>query len=109
MREVQINLGDLAQRLNDVITRVTRHGERIVLVSGGQAAAAVIGLEDLHQLQGTQASSETNRYASALAAADRVREKIQQWQTSHGIDFGNSVETLHILREEHDARYDDLR
>ncbi len=109
MREVQIGLGELCQQLSDVVTRVTRGHERVVLMSGGQPTAAVIGVEDLRRLQAANDNSTASRLAPLLIVADRVREQIQQWQISHHIQYPDSVETLRELREARDAGFDDLR
>ncbi len=108
MREVQMSIGELYTHLSDIVTRVTHNDERVILLTDGQPAAAVIGIEDLRRLQAANGNATADRYEVSLAAADRIREQIQQWQTQRGIQPADSVETLHELREAYDARHDRL-
>jgi len=103
-REIQVSMTDLRKSLGDLASRAASGGERIVLVSRGKVKAAIVGVEDLRRLKqwSTGQGAQRDAYTHALAAADRLRERIQRWQEAHGIEPEDAAETLRRLREEHD-------
>jgi prevent-host-death family protein len=111
MGQIQVNMTELRQRLGSLVNRAAYGGERIILVSHGQAKAAIIGIEDLRRLEQSSAglTGQRDSYTNALATADLLRERIRRWQEAHGIEPGDTVETLRQLREEHDDELAGLR
>lgn len=111
MAEVNVSLTDLRQNLASLINRAAFGGERIILVSHGEPKAAIIGIEDLRRLE--QLASEQPpalfQYASQLAAADIIRERIALWEEARGSAAEDSTETLRMLRERDDDESADLR
>jgi len=111
MREIQVSMTELRQRLGTLVNRAAYGGERIVLVSRGEPRAAIVGIEDLRRLKQLSISmtAESERYTDALTTADLLRGRIRRWQKAHGIEPENSVETLRRLREERDDELDNVR
>lgn len=111
MGEIQVSMTALRQSLGDLVNRAAYGGERIVLVSRGEARAAIIGIDELRRLEqlnpGEAAHQE--QYTRTLATARHLREQIQRWQEAHGIEPEDSVEDLHQLREERDDRLAGVR
>lgn len=111
MSEIKVSMTALRRNLGDLVNRAAYAGERIVLVSRGEPRAAIIGIADLRRLERLSAGQTTQheQYTRALATAKRLRERIQRWQETHGIEPGDSVEDLHQLREERDDQLAGLR
>jgi len=95
----------LRQDLGSLVNRAAYGGDRIVLVSHGEAKAAIVGVADLEQLKklSDEAMAERDRYTRSLARVTAVREKIRCWQEEQGTEPEDSVETLRRLREERDS------
>src|ERR687885_387715 len=104
MSETFVTMATFQQDLANLINRVAAGGERIVVVDDGHAKAAVIGIEELRWLEQRVAAArpEDDQYTYALAAADRLRDEVAQWQATHNIGTERVVETLRQLREGRD-------
>ena len=111
MAETRVSLTDLRQNLAELVNRAAYGRERIVLVSHGEPKAVIIGVEELRSLEQRSAEfgAQGDPYARALEAADLVREQARRWQAEHGIVAEDAVETLGLLREEHDNDLGGLR
>jgi prevent-host-death family protein len=111
MGEIRVSMTELRQDLCDLVNRAAYRGEQIILVSHGQAKAAIIGVDDLTRLQslGRQITGWEDNYREALARADQVGEQICRWRQAQGIQPGDSTELLRELREERDDEILGLR
>ncbi len=111
MGEIRVSMTELRQDLGDLVNRAAYRGEQIVLVSHGQAKAAIIGVDDFARLKnlGGLITDREDNYREALARADQVGEQICRWRQEQGIQPRNSTEILRELREERDDELLGLR
>ena len=107
MAEIQVTMSKLRQNLGSIVNQAAYGGERIILMAHGQPKAAIIGIEDLQQLQQLNhvLGQQQEHQGAALAATAQLRERIREWQETYQIKPESSLETLDRLRTEHD---DDL-
>lgn len=99
-----ISLTELKRRLGEYVKRAAYGGERIILVSHGQEAAALISMTDLRLLEQQGIQDVENEYAQQqerlLKEARRLREEIAA--------EGYQVSTADLLDEVREERTNDL-
>jgi prevent-host-death family protein len=99
MENSTVGIAQAKRELSALVRRVSRSGQRILLMSHGKPQAALVSIEDLERLQRTPGSD----WQAALAEADAVREMIRARRG--GMPLPTSAEEISDLREE---RTDDL-
>ncbi len=92
---IRIGIARAKNGLSALVNRVAFGGERVLLESRGKPKAALVSLQDLHQLERVAMEIPTrSQRLLALAEADRVRVALQ------GRRLIDSTKQLHRLREE---------
>ncbi len=110
MDELQITMVDLHKDLDTLIERAAQGDERVVLLKDGKPAVVIIGVDAWQRLEAqTRLRPPSAQWDRALAQADALRQRIEQWRHAQGIVVEDTVACLHQIREEHDASITGLR
>ena len=95
-------------KISELVSRVAKRGERIVLTSRGQPKAALVSIEDLERLQ----ASDTNKkrdLQSFLRDLDRASDVRNQIYREHGGTLKDSADMIREMRDERDEQILGLR
>ena len=96
------------ERISELVSRVVKKGERIVLTSRGKPKAALVSIEDLERLQ----AADTNRkrdLESFLRDIDRASEVRDRICKERGGVLQNSSDLIREIRDERDEQILGLR
>jgi len=91
-------------KISELVSRVAKRGDRIVLTSRGKPKAALVSIEDLERLQ----ASDTNRkrdlqsFFRDIDRASEVKDRIRREQG--GIFLQNSADLIREMRDERDEQ-----
>ncbi len=99
MENSTVGIAQAKRDLSALVKRVSRSGQRVLLVSHGKPQAALVSIEDLERLQRIPGFD----WQAALAEADAVREMIRVRRG--GLPLSAAADEINDLREE---RTDDL-
>ena len=103
----ETSISELKRDLSTIINRASYGKERIIIVSRGRAKAAIIGMEDLRQLESLQ--SKEQRAARRMTALETARAARAKTKDYAGKTLPDSVQELRELREERADELDDMR
>jgi len=76
MTDAHVPIGQVKRDISDLVNRVAYGGERIVLTSRGKPKAALVSMEDYHQIAEKQQADRMAQWQAWLAETDRLAEDI---------------------------------
>jgi prevent-host-death family protein len=96
------------EKMSELVSRVIKEGERIVLTSRGKPRAALVSIEDLERLQAadTTRKRDLESFFRDIDRASEVRDKI--CKERRGI-LQNSSDLIREMRDERDEQIIGLR
>jgi prevent-host-death family protein len=95
-------------KISELVARVAKRGERILLTSRGRPKAALVSIEDLERLQASETKAERDfqSFIKDLDLASEIRNQI--FKESGGI-LRDSADLIREMRDERDEQILGLR
>ena len=106
-RAMETSISELKRDLSAIINRAAYGKERIVIMSRGKPKAAIIGLEELRQLEHLE--GKEHRVAIGLTALEAARAVREQTAAYAGGPLSDSVQEIQELREDRVDELDRMR
>lgn len=86
MTTTSINTADAKEEFSELVNRVSHYKERIILIRRGKEVAALVPIEDLHNILESQSKTDLQESVEALKEAraqgtlslDELKEEIGQ-------------------------------